>query len=190
MRHGAVELPRRNAMPFGDYKTLGAAIRALQVTEIREEFVQLLPLTVSDYFRSKLQTRLNDRPVSCSEWAVCENFIYPVLDEVAQNYSEYITIWSHVSLYQGDRILGTPDYIIAKRSPLSIEVMDMPLAMIMEAKQNDFDMGWGQCPAAIHAAQSRMAFHNVSSTAFPMASFGVSVSFAVRHSPVIRWITL
>jgi hypothetical protein len=141
-------------MPFGDYKTLGDAIRVLQVTETREEFVQPAPVTVNDYFRSKLKNRLADRPVDCSEWAVCENLLYPILDEVAQNYAEYITIWSHVSLYKGDKILGTPDYIIAKRSPLSIEVMDMPLAMIMEAKRNDFDMGWGQCLAAMHAAQS------------------------------------
>jgi hypothetical protein len=141
-------------MPFGDYKTLGAAFRALQVTELREEFVQPLPLTINDYFRSKLKTRLTDRPLSCSEWAVCENFIYPILDEVVQNYAEYLTIWSHVSLYREDRILGAPDYIIAKRSPLSVEVMDLPLAMIMEAKRNDFDLGWGQCLAAMHAAQT------------------------------------
>jgi hypothetical protein len=141
-------------MPFGDYKTLADAIRALQVTETWEEFIQPVSLAVSDHFRSKLKVRLADRPVDCSEWAVCENLLYPVLDEVAQNYAEFITIWSHVSLYQRDRILGTPDYIIAKRSPLSIRVMDMPLAMIMEAKRNDFDMGWGQCLAAMHAAQS------------------------------------
>jgi hypothetical protein len=30
----------------------------------------------------------------------------------------------------------------------------MPLAMIMEAKRNDFDLGWGQCLAAMHAGQT------------------------------------
>src|SRR6266404_6134808 len=141
-------------MPFGDYKTLGDAIRAFQVTEKLEEFVQPVPLAVNDNFRSKLAIRLANSPVDCSEWAVCENLIYPVLDEVAQNYAQYITIWSHVSLYHDERLLGTPDYIIAKRSPLSIRVMDAPLAMIMEAKKNDFDMGWGQCLAAMCAAQT------------------------------------
>jgi hypothetical protein len=140
-------------MPFGDYKTLGEAIRVFQVTETLEELIQPVPLAVNDNFRSRLTIRLANSPVDCSEWAVCENLIYPVLDEVAQNYAEYITIWSHVSLYRDERLLGTPDYIIAKRSPLSIRVMDTPLAMIMEAKKNDFDMGWGQCLAAMHAAQ-------------------------------------
>ena len=58
--------------------------------------------------------------MSCSEWAVCENLLFPVLDEVAESYGRYLTIWSHVSLYHGDTMLGTPDYLIAKRSPLSI----------------------------------------------------------------------
>ncbi len=101
-----------------------------------------------------MRFRLTDRAVDCSEWAVCENLIYPVLDEVIQNYAEYITIWSHVPLYHDGKLLGIPDYLIAKRSPLSIHVMDTPLAMIMEAKRNDFDLGWGQCLAAMHAAQT------------------------------------
>lgn len=141
-------------MLFDDYKTLGDAIRVLQVTEMREEFVQSVPLPINDHFRSRLEVRLKSHPVSCSEWAVCENLLFPILDEVAESYGRCLTIWSHAALYHGDTMLGTPDYLIAKRSPLSIQVMDMPLAMIMQAKRNDFDMGWGQCLAAMHAAQS------------------------------------
>jgi hypothetical protein len=141
-------------MAFGDYKTLGEAIRALQVTEIAEEFVEPVSIPVNDYFRSKLDGRLSSHSVICSEWAVCENLLFPVLDEVAQHYAQFLAIWSHVPLFHGGRMLGTPDYLIAKRSPLSLEVMDTLLAMIMEAKRNDFDLGWGQCLAAMHAAQT------------------------------------
>jgi hypothetical protein len=101
-----------------------------------------------------LKTRLATWPVTCSEWAVGENLIYPVLEEVALTYAEVLTLWSHVSLYRGGKLLGTPDYTIAKRSPLAPEVMDTPYAMIIEAKRNDFDWGWGQCLAAMHAAQT------------------------------------
>lgn len=141
-------------MPFADYKTLGEAISALQVTERREDFVQLQAATVSDYFRTWLAQTLTDYPVSCSEWAVCENLIYPVLREVHRPYVKELAIWSHVGLYQGEKLLGVPDYIIAKRSPLSIEVLGPPCAMIVEAKRNDFDAGWGQCLAAMAAAQT------------------------------------
>ena len=141
-------------MAFGSYQTVGEAIRAFEVTAITEPFIQPTSLPVREHFRRDLDARLSNTPVTCSEWAVCENLINPVLQEVLQNYRQFLTIWSHVPLYDGDRLLGTPDYIIAKRSPLSFEVMDMPLAMIMEAKRNDFDMGWGQCLAAMHGAQT------------------------------------
>lgn len=141
-------------MPFGTFKTIGETIRSLQVTEMHEEFVQLMPLAVSDYFRSELQFTLNTFPVQSSEWAVCENLIYPVLRETIKPYSEVLGLWSHVSLYGGDELLGVPDYIIAKRSPLSVNVMDTPFAMIMEAKRNDFDLGWAQCLAAMDAVQA------------------------------------
>lgn len=141
-------------MAFGDYKTLGEAIRDLQVTEIHEDFLKPKLHAVSDYFRPWLERTLAECPVSSSEFAVCENLIYPVLREVHRSYAKDLVIWSHTTLYQGKEQLGVPDYIIAKRSNLSIEVMGPPYAMIMEAKKNDFDLGWAQCLAAMHAAQN------------------------------------
>lgn len=141
-------------MAFGSYKALGEAMAALQVTGVREEFVQPKPFAVRDSFRTDLQASLDECPVDCSEWAVCENLIYPVLREVARTYTKNLVVWSHVSLYHAGELLGVPDYLIAKRSPLGIEVMGNPIAMIMEAKRNDFDWGWGQCLAALCAAQT------------------------------------
>lgn len=140
-------------MPFGSYKTLGEAIKALQVKEVREDFVQPRPFTVTDFFRDRLARTLQECPIENSEWAVCETLIYPTLREVHLHYSEQLVIWSHEPLYRGPELLGIPDYMIAKRSPLSVKVMEPPLAMIMEAKRNDFDAGWGQCLAAMAAAQ-------------------------------------
>ena len=72
----------KREMAFGDYKTLGEAIRQLQVTEIHEDFLKPKPHAISDYFRPWLERTLAECPVSCSEWAVCENLIYPVLREI------------------------------------------------------------------------------------------------------------
>lgn len=62
-------------------------------------------------------------------------------------------VWSHLPLYKGEQLLGVPDFVIAKRSSLSKKLFDSPLAMITEAKKNDFDAGWGQCLAAMIAGQ-------------------------------------
>ncbi len=140
-------------MPFGTFKALGEAIRNLQVTEVREDFVQLHPVPVSDALRAWLDESLAEHPLSSSEWAVCESLIFPVLREVHRPYHKEMVIWSHTGLYRGEELLGYPDYMIAKRSPLSVEIMEAPYVLIMEAKRNDFDWGWAQCLAAMSAAQ-------------------------------------
>ncbi len=52
-----------------------------------------------------------------------------------------------------DDLMGTPDYIIATRSPLGKTVLTMPILIVVEAKRNDFEQGWGQCLAELVAAQ-------------------------------------
>ncbi len=140
-------------MPFGDYKTLGDAIRDLQVKELREDFVQLRPVPVSDHLRFWVTETLTLFPVNCSEAAVCESLIYPVLREAYRPFAKDLVIWSHASLYRDQVLPGVPDYIIAKRSPLSAEIMGLPHVLIVEAKRNDIDAGWGQCLAAMGAVQ-------------------------------------
>ena len=141
-------------MPFNDYRTLGEALAALQVAEHAEAFVRPQAVAVNDYFRSELDLSLREFDVTCSEAAICENLLYPVLREAIKPFTDVLGVWSHVPLYHGTQFLGVPDYIIAKRSPLSRRVMGCPLAMIVEAKKNDFDAGWGQCLAAMCAGQA------------------------------------
>lgn len=140
-------------MPFGLFKSLGESLRAFQIVERVEEFVKDKPFSASEALRSWLEVSMREFPVECSEFAVCENLIFPILREVSIPYSKALTVWSHMPLCAGDQLLGIPDYMIAKRSPLSVHVLDTPFAMIMEAKRNDFDAGWGQCIAAMVAAQ-------------------------------------
>ena len=52
-----------------------------------------------------------------------------------------------------EKLSGTPDYIIASRSELGKNVLGLPLVLVVEAKQNDFTKGWGQCLAELVAAQ-------------------------------------
>ena len=48
---------------------------------------------------------------------------------------------------------GVPDYIFGTKSPLGKKVLGTPLVLIVEAKKNDFEQGWGQCLAELVAAQ-------------------------------------
>ena len=62
-------------------------------------------------------------------------------------------MWSHESLTYDENLSGFPEYILAKRSPLGKVVFDKPYLLLVEAKQDKFEEGWGQCLAEMIAAQ-------------------------------------
>jgi hypothetical protein len=75
------------------------------------------------------------------------------LREACKGFIENYSLWSHKSITADAILTGTPDYVVAKRSLLGKNVLDFPLVVIAEAKQNDFGRGWGQCLAEMIAAQ-------------------------------------
>lgn len=139
-------------MAFSNYKTIGAAIKEFQITYTEFNFLLETEFNIPDYFREDLQTVMREGVVDNSEFAICENLIYPVLKEVWKCYSSKFTLWSHQSLTYDNNLSGFPEYILAKRSPLGKVVFDKPYLLLVEAKQDKFDEGWGQCLAEMIAA--------------------------------------
>ena len=48
---------------------------------------------------------------------------------------------------------GTPDYLVSTKSALGKTVPGIPIIIVVEAKRNDFVIGWGQCLAELIAVQ-------------------------------------
>ena len=128
-------------MSFSSYKSLSAVIREFQITYTESDFVETLPVTISDYFREDLQVVMRDGVVDNSEFAICENLIYPLLKEVWKSYRNSFVLWSHQSLNYNENLSGFPEYILARRSPLGKIVFDRPYLLIVEAKQDKFEEG-------------------------------------------------
>lgn len=140
-------------MAFSSYKTIGEVVKAFQTTYTEANFICELAFNISDYFREDLQTVMRDGVVDNSEFAICENLIYPVLKEVWKQYSSNFLIWSHQSFNYDEKLSAFPEYILAKRSPLGKVVFDKPYFILVEAKQDNFETGWAQCLAEMIAAQ-------------------------------------
>ncbi len=141
-------------MAFSSFKTIGEVLKAFQVTYTEANFISELAFTVSDYFREDLELMMRDAVVDNSEFAICENLIYPVIKEVWKIYRHNFILWSHQSLNYDEKLSGFPEYILAKRSPLGKVVFDNPYFIILvEAKQDNFQTGWAQCLAEMIAAQ-------------------------------------
>ena len=68
-------------------------------------------------------------------------------------YRKKLTLWSHQTLTYDENLSGPPDYIVAKRHPLTTVIFDKPYFLVVEAKQDKFVEGWGQCLAELVAVQ-------------------------------------
>ncbi len=140
-------------MPFSAYNTIGAVVKEFQITYTQSNFIIETEFPIPDYFREDLEIVMQDGAVDCSELAICENLIYPVLKEVWKRYSKKFIIWSHKSLNYDENLSGFPEYILARKSPLGNVVFDKPYFLLIEAKQDNFETGWAQCLAEMIAAQ-------------------------------------
>jgi hypothetical protein len=74
--------------------------------------------------------------------------IYPILREAWIPFAQELQLWCHTALNYDEELSGVPDYFVARQSPLGTVLMEKPLLMVMEAKKDDVDWGWGQCLAA------------------------------------------
>ncbi len=91
--------------------------------------------------------------VFSSEASRCEAIIFPILREVYKAYADNYALWIREPIIYDETLSGTPDYLVATKSELGTTVVGTPLIMLVEAKKNDFEQGWGQCLAELVAAQ-------------------------------------
>lgn len=140
-------------MPFSSYKNLSETLKEFQITYTEKNFIQAVPFEVSDYFRSDLRLMMEEGVVDNSEYAICENLIYPILKEVWKQYRKHFILWSHEFLNVDTKLSGFPEYILARRSPLGKVVFDQPYFLLVEAKQDNFESALAQCLSEMVAAQ-------------------------------------
>ncbi|MGB3267107.1 MAG: hypothetical protein WBA89_24530 [Microcoleus sp.] len=140
-------------MGFSSYKDIGEVLKGFQITYTEANFMRESEFNIPDYFREDLAFMMREAVVDNSEFAVCENLIYPVIKEVWKTYHSKFVLWSHKSLTYDQNLSGFPEYILAQRSPLGKFVFEKPYFLLVEAKQDKFDEGWAQCLAEMVAAQ-------------------------------------
>ncbi|HBI46857.1 MAG TPA: hypothetical protein DDY78_28985 [Planctomycetales bacterium] len=140
-------------MPFASYTSIGDVAHAYHLECRQEEFVAPIATSISDYFRSELAFNLLEMPTRMGEYSVTETLIFPILREVWKPFRDRLMLWSHQAIAFDSDLCGTPDYIVARRSPLGALFFDLPYLLVVEAKKDDFERGSGQCLAAMLAAQ-------------------------------------
>jgi hypothetical protein len=140
-------------MAFSDYKNIAQVQKEFGVRYEETNFVPAAELEPSAGFQSEFAFTLENFDVFTSEAARTEAIIFPILRELYKSYHDYFSLWIQAPLAYNDKLKGTPDYLLATKSPLGKTVLETPLVAIVEAKKNDFEQGWGQCLAELVAAQ-------------------------------------
>jgi hypothetical protein len=140
-------------MAFTNYKNIADVLKIFPLNYQEKDFIRDIKFECNEYFASRLNTVIQEGIVFNSEYAICENIISPVLTEIWRSYIQHFLIWSHQPLNYDENLSGVPDYVIAQRSPRGKVVLEKPYAIVVEAKKDNFEEGWGQCLAEMLAAQ-------------------------------------
>ena len=142
-------------MAFSDFKTISEVLEKFRITYTVKDFVAIDANSCppSGQFLEEFEFCMQHIDVYASEAARCEAIIFPILKEVYKPYAKDYALWIKKAISYDETLNGTPDYLIATRSELGLPVVGIPLIILVEAKKNDFDMGWGQCIAEMLAAQ-------------------------------------
>ena len=140
-------------MAFSDYKHIAQVQQEYHITYHDAHFLTACPKEPSPQFLAEFAFNLENIDVYTSEGSRSEMIICPILREIYKEYYHDYALWIQKAISYDERLTGTPDYIIAKRSELGKTVFEFPMIIAVEAKQNDFIKGWGQCAAELVAAQ-------------------------------------
>ena len=138
-------------MSFGNFKTVAEVARKFHIKVVDGFFVEQKSIQIAELYFSDLTQRLNSSINYVNEFTICETIIRPILDRVAENYTN-LNVWSHMP-YNVDMdkgLVGEPDYLIAPRSMYGD--MERPALGVIEAKQEKFEEGWAQALAEMVAS--------------------------------------
>jgi len=140
-------------MSFSQFKTISDVQKTYNIRYIEKAFIQPLEIPVPQSLIEEFEFNQEYIDVFASEAARSELIISPLLRAVYKNHSQNYSFWIQKSIAFDEILSGTPDYMFSKRSALGKTVLDTPILIIVEAKRNDFEQGWGQCLAELVASQ-------------------------------------
>ena len=140
-------------MSFSQFKSMADVQKAYNIKYEDGIFISGMDIVVPQIFVEEFRFNKENIDIFSSEASRSELIISPLLREIYKKHSKNYSFWIQKSISFDEVLSGTPDYIFSKRSPLGKTVLETPLVIVVEAKKNDFEQGWGQCLAELVASQ-------------------------------------
>ncbi|MBF0100828.1 MAG: hypothetical protein HQK77_07975 [Desulfobacterales bacterium] len=140
-------------MAFSDFKNIGEVQKKYNIKYKEDIFINASEVQPSEHFVKDFGFYKENIDVFSSEASRSEVIISPILREVYKRYYTKYSFWIQKSISYDEILSGTPDYMFSEKSVLGKTVLEKPIVIIVEAKRNDFEQGWGQCLAELVASQ-------------------------------------
>lgn len=144
-------------MAFNSFKSLRAAAKESGLRVEQDHIFPPLPETEPDESLVRwLDWAYSRRKSGSGETFMREFFIAPVLHYAIRDF-EYLNLWANDYALNYDEVFsGYPDYLVTgMRNPRAAEDPEQhPYLAVAEAKKDNFEEGWGQCLAELHACRS------------------------------------
>lgn len=139
-------------MPYSQFTNLAKAQAAFKFQIQERFFINSEPIEpgkfLSDYL-SETRSLVNLQ----SEKAKSEGIVFPVLMEVRRILESKVSLFSGVDLNVSDEqgLTGICDFVISA-SPV-VSVLEAPILVVVEAKDDSIKLGLGQCVAEMIASR-------------------------------------
>ena len=167
-------------MSFNKYKSIADVLQEFPLTYTERNFIEQIQIEIDSYFQNRLDFILIEGVVFNSEYAICESIVHTILVEIWRKYADRLLLWSHQPLKYDENLSIIPDYMVAQRSIRGKIILDKSYLIIMEAKKDNFEEGWGQYLAELIAAQKVNGDQN--SRLFGIVSNGKIWEFGLLHA--------
>jgi len=140
-------------MAFNKFKSIADVQSAYDIRHVWANFITDVPSEPSETFINDLNFKYENIDIFGSETSRKENIIYPLLLDLYREHYKNLALWSEYYIHADEVLYGHPDYMLSARSELGNAILSLPILTIVEAKEYNFKQGWGQCLAAMVAAQ-------------------------------------
>jgi len=118
----------------------------------REKFIPSdLPKVDIDLFLEK-QIEFGLKTYKPNEAFADKFLIAPILNFVWSKH-EKLNVWTQTYIKADERLQGRPDYMVSPVDENQYGVLSLPILAMVEAKHENFTLGWGQCLAEMLACQ-------------------------------------
>ena len=140
-------------MSFSQFKNIADVQKAYNIRYAESSFISSIEIMVPPVLIEEFEFNKENIDIFSSEASRSELIVSPLLRSVYKNHSKNYSFWIQKPIAFDKVLSGTPDYIFSKRSSLGKTVLETPIVIVVEAKKNDFEQGWGQCLAELVASQ-------------------------------------